>query len=55
MGYECRLCKKNFFEGHRLEITMPDDTILSVYLCGECIESCPEQELFRLVLRKILH
>lgn len=55
MGFQCKVCSENAMDCVRCEITLADGTLVIAYVCDKCCQNHAEEELYRIVVRKILH
>ena len=55
MTYTCRLCEKKFMDGHWLKVILPDNTETVMEICEDCRDKHPDDELYKLVIRRILN
>jgi len=54
-NYQCKKCGKGFLDGYRMNLEMADGIIMTVYLCPACHDKHSDKELYKLIIKKILH
>jgi hypothetical protein len=55
MSYQCKICNNQLFVGTRVELTLVEGSIICTYVCDECRAKYSDDELLKIVLRKILN